>query len=260
MRLDAVSFSRGDRTIFNQITLEIPAGKIIGILGSSGCGKTTFLKLMSGQLSPSSGAVYYQDKNIQQLSPRALFSLRKKMGMLFQSGALFSDLTVFENVAFPLREHTSLPEEIIQALVMLKLQSVGLRGAFSLMPSELSGGMTRRVALARAIVLDPELILYDEPFAGQDPISMGVLLTLIKELNMLLGITSVIVSHDVQELMSIADYIYALADGSIVAAGTPAELQTLDHPWVHQFIQGRAEGAVSFDYPAASISDHYKSC
>ncbi|MDI9347284.1 MAG: ABC transporter ATP-binding protein [Methylacidiphilales bacterium] len=252
-----VSFKRANRYIFENLSLSVPKGKIVGILGSSGCGKTTLLKLMSGQLSPDQGTVLYGNKNIHKISSANLFEIRKKIGMLFQSGALLNDLSVFENVAFPLREHTKLPEPVIVAQVLLKLQSVGLRGAATLFPSELSGGMTRRVALARAIVMDPELLLYDEPFAGQDPISMGVLLKLISELNSLLGLTSVIVSHDVTELLSIADYIYAISDATIIASGTPSDFQTTSNPWVRQFVHSSAEGAVQFDYHAKLFKEQF---
>ncbi len=243
-------FSRGARKIFDGVSLEIPRGKITAIMGPSGTGKTTLLKLIGGQLRPASGQVIFDGSDVHSLSTRELFNLRKKMGMLFQSGALLTDMNVFDNVAFPLREHTRLPEPLIRSLVLIKLQAVGLRGARMLMPNELSGGMARRVALARAIALDPLMIMYDEPFTGQDPISMGVLVHLIKSLNQILGLTSIIVSHDVRETAEIADYIYLLADGKIIAQGAPRELEQSDSAWVQQFLHGYADGPVHFHYSA----------
>ncbi|MFK5984197.1 MAG: ATP-binding cassette domain-containing protein [Pseudomonadota bacterium] len=248
-------FSRGKRVIFDGVDVDIKEGKITAIMGPSGTGKTTLLKLIGGQLKPESGKIYFREKNIPDLSSKSLYQVRKQMGMLFQSGALLTDMTVFENVAFPLREHTDLPDSMIYALVLLKLQTVGLRGAKDLMPSELSGGMARRVALARAMVLDPDVIMYDEPFAGQDPISMGVLLKLIKQVNQLLGITSIIVSHDVHETLAIADWIYVLAEGKIVGQGTPEQMKNTSSTWVHQFIQGEDDGPVHFHYPAKNMLD-----
>jgi phospholipid/cholesterol/gamma-HCH transport system ATP-binding protein len=243
-------FARGERVIFAGIDLDIQRGKITAIMGPSGTGKTTLLRLIGGQLRPAAGILEVDGENIQALARRDLYRLRKRMGMLFQSGALFTDLSVFDNVAFPLREHTRLPERLIRTLVLMKLESVGLRGARQLMPSQLSGGMARRVALARAIALDPMILLYDEPFAGQDPISMGVLIKLIRVLNEALGHTSIIVSHDVKETAAIADYIYLIADGRIVDHGTPAELGRSSSPWVEQFLQALPDGPVSFHYPA----------
>ena len=247
-----------ERKIFDSVSLEIPTSKIVGIVGSSGCGKTTLLKLISGQYRPQSGEVLYKEKNIHQVTQNELYSIRKEMGMLFQSGALLNDLSVFENVAFPLREHTKLNESTIASLVLIKLQAVGLRGAAEMFPSELSGGMTRRVALARTIALDPELILYDEPFAGQDPISMGILIKLIYQLNKLLGITSVVVSHDIQELLSIADIVYVLSDSRIIAHGTPNEISSSTDPWLVQFLKGQADGRVKFDYHSDDYFTQYK--
>ncbi|MBP7980437.1 MAG: ATP-binding cassette domain-containing protein, partial [Tolumonas sp.] len=212
-----LSFSHGERLIYDNISLDIPKGKITALMGPSGIGKTTLLRLIGGQLKPDHGQILFDGADIPQLNRRDLYAIRKRMSMLFQSGALFSGISVFDNVAYPLREHTRLPEEIIRTLVLMKLESVGLRGAANMMPSQLSGGMARRAALARAIALDPELIMYDEPFAGQDPITMAVLVKLIRELNTSMGITSVIVSHDVAEVMSIADYVYLIANHSIVA-------------------------------------------
>ncbi|MBA5762065.1 phospholipid ABC transporter ATP-binding protein MlaF [Vibrio sp. 404] len=250
-----LTFSRGDRTIFDNVNLHVPKGKVTAIMGPSGIGKTTLLRLIGGQLAPSSGEVWFDDHNIPTLSRRKLYQVRKKMSMLFQSGALFTDLTVFDNVAFPLREHTELDEELIRTLVLLKLEAVGLRGAAQLMPSELSGGMARRAALARSIALDPELIMFDEPFVGQDPITMGVLVELIRNLNQALGVTSIVVSHDVPEVMSIADWVYILANGKVIASGTPDELHANPDPQVQQFLLGYADGPVPFSYPAKSIAE-----
>ncbi len=245
-----LTFYRGDKKIFDDISLNFERGKITAIMGPSGTGKTTLLKLIGGQLSPSSGKIHFDGQNVHQLSLSELYETRKKMGMLFQSGALLTDLSVFENVAFPLREHTQLPESMIRTLVLMKLQAIGLRGARDLMPSQLSGGMARRVALARAIALDPMMIMYDEPFTGQDPISLGVLLHLIKALNTTLQLTSVIVSHDVQETAAIADYIYIISDGKVIDHGTPAQIQQSKSEWVQQFMHGDADGPVHFHYPA----------
>jgi len=245
-----LSFSRGDRKIFNDISLSIPRGKITAIMGPSGTGKTTLLKLIGGQLYPDQGSVIVDSHNVHQLKRADLYKLRKRMGMLFQSGALLTDLTVFDNVALPLKEHTALSKSMIRSLVLIKLQAVGLRGARDLMPNELSGGMARRVALARAIALDPTMIMYDEPFTGQDPISLGILVKLIKELNNALGLTSIIVSHDVEETLSIADYIYVLSDGKIAGQGTPEQISNSDSEWVQQFLEGNSDGPVHFHYPA----------
>ncbi len=245
-----MTFRRGSRTIFDGIDLDIPVGKITAIMGPSGTGKTTLLRLIGGQLLPDTGTIKVDGEHVSQLSRRSLFELRKRMGMLFQSGALLTDLSVFDNVAFPLREHTDLPEIIIHHLVLMKLNSVGLRGAYQLMPNELSGGMARRVALARTIALDPMMIMYDEPFAGQDPISMGVLVKLIKLLNATLNMTSIVVSHDIHETTSIADYIYILSEGKVVGFGTPQEIKESESAQVQQFMQGLADGPVPFHYPA----------
>ncbi|WP_025552701.1 phospholipid ABC transporter ATP-binding protein MlaF [Vibrio parahaemolyticus] len=248
-----LTFSRGNRTIFDGIDLHVPEGKVTAIMGPSGIGKTTLLRLIGGQLYPEQGEIWFDGDNIPTLSRKKLYNARKKMSMLFQSGALFTDLNVFDNVAFPLREHTNLSEDLIRTMVLLKLEAVGLRGAAQLMPSELSGGMARRAALARAIALDPDLIMFDEPFVGQDPITMGVLVELIKDLNQALGLTSIVVSHDVPEVMSIADRVYLLADGKIIAFGTPEELSQNPDPRVQQFLQGDADGPVPFRFPAQSI-------
>ncbi|WP_397451419.1 ATP-binding cassette domain-containing protein [Pseudomonas sp. NA-150] len=250
VELKGVSFKRGTRSIFNNVDIHIPRGKVTGIMGPSGSGKTTLLRLMGAQLRPDKGEVWVNGQNLPKLSRSDLFDARKRMGVLFQSGALFTDLDVFENVAFPLRVHTKLPEDMIRDIVLLKLQAVGLRGAVELMPDELSGGMKRRVALARAIALDPQILMYDEPFVGQDPIAMGVLVRLIRLLNDALGITSVVVSHDLAETASIADYLYVVGDGQVLGHGTPAELMNSDNPRIHQFMTGEPDGPVPFHYPA----------
>lgn len=250
-----LSFSRGARKIFDDISLTIPRGKITAIMGPSGTGKTTLLKLIGGQLYPDQGSVIVDEQNVHNLKRSDLYTLRKRMGMLFQSGALLTDITVFDNVALPLREHTKLNESMIRTLVLMKLHAVGLRGARDLMPNELSGGMARRVALARAIALDPMMIMYDEPFTGQDPISLGTLVKLIKELNNALGLTSIIVSHDVEETVSIADYIYILSEGSVVGQGTPEQIKNSDSEYVQQFMKGDADGPVHFHY---SANDYHK--
>ncbi len=251
--IDEVVFSRGRRRIFDGISLRVPRWKIVGIMGPSGTGKTTLLRLIGGQLKPESGIVEVDGRRIPQLSRKDLFDVRKSMGMLFQSGALFTDLSVFENVAFPLRIHTDLPKDMIRDLVLIKLQSVGLRGASDLFPSELSGGMSRRVALARAIALYPRLIMYDEPFAGLDPIALGVVVQLIKDLNRVFGMTSIIVSHDIHETASIADLIYVISDGKVIGSGAPKELFEQDAPRIQQFIKGLPDGPVPFHYPATDF-------
>lgn len=248
--LKDVVFSRSGRRIFDGVSLDIPRGKITAIMGPSGTGKTTLLRLIGGQLRPVSGSVVVDGQEVPRLKRKALYAFREKMGMLFQSGALFTDLSVFENVAFPLRVHTSLPEDMIRDIVLMKLEAVGLRGARHLMPSELSGGMTRRVALARSIALDPELIMYDEPFAGQDPIAMGVLVKLIRDLNSSMGLTSVLVSHDVPESLSICHYACIIADGRVIGEGTPEQLRNHPSAQVQQFLQGHPDGPVPFHYPA----------
>ncbi len=250
-----LTFRRGSRVIYDNICLAIPRGKVTAIMGPSGIGKTTLLRLIGGQIKPDEGSIIFDGQDIPTLSRAQLYAARKKMSMLFQSGALFTDMNVFDNIAFPIREHTRLDEAIIEKVVLMKLEAVGLRGAKTLYPSELSGGMARRVALARAIALDPELILYDEPFAGQDPISMGVIVTLIRSLSDALGLTSVVVSHDVPEVMSIADYIYVVAEKKIIGHGSPEQIRQHRSPLVQQFIKGEADGAVPFHYDAP----HYRS-
>lgn len=260
VEISHLNFQRGDRYIFKDISIEIPRNKIIAIMGPSGSGKTTLLRLISAQISPQAGEILVDGVNVHKLNRNKLYAMRRKMGFLFQSGALFTNLTVFENVAFPLREHNRLKESMIHDLVLMQLEAVGLRGARDLMPSELSGGMARRVALARALILNPELMLYDEPFTGQDPITMGVLIQLIKRLNDLLGLTSVIVSHDVAETASIADYIYLVSNGSIVGSGSAKEIFSDQTPWVNQFVHGLADGAVPFHYPAISYGEDLGLC
>jgi len=248
--IQALTFQRGSHTLFDALSLNMPRGKITAILGPSGCGKTTLLQLMGAQLRPTSGCVWVDGLDVNQLSRKALFALRRDMGVLFQSGGLFTDLTVFENVAFPLREHTQLVETMIRDIVLMKLELVGLRGARDLLPAELSGGMARRVAMARALALDPKLMMYDEPFSGQDPITTAVLLRLIKQLNDVLGLTSVVVSHHVTEIARIADYMYLISSGKLVGEGTPDELFANQAPEVQQFVHGLAQGVFPFHYPA----------
>ena len=250
-----VSFSRGDRTIYKNMSFSVPKGKITAIMGPSGIGKTPMLRLIGGQLKPDAGDILFEGGSIPSMSRKELYAARTKMSMLFQSGALFTDMSVFDNIAFPLREHTKLSEALIKLVVLMKLQAVGLRGAKDLMPSELSGGMARRAALARAIALDPELIMYDEPFAGQDPISMGVLVKLIKSLNEVLGLSSLIVTHDVTEVMSIADHVIIIADQGVIGAGTPDEMRNHESPLVQQFLKGLSDGPVPFHYPAQTYAD-----
>ncbi len=248
-------FSRGERKIFDGVDIDIRRGCVTAIMGPSGTGKTTLLKLIGGQLQPDSGTIKVGGKDVHKLSRNHLYKLRKKMGMLFQSGALLTDLSVFDNVAYPLREHTKLKKSMIRDIVLTKLHAVGLRGARDLMPAELSGGMSRRVAMARAIVLDPMMILYDEPFTGQDPISMGVLVQLIRLLNDALGMTSIVVSHDVKETAAISDEIYVLSEGKIVEHGTPEKLKKTESRWVQQFMFGMPDGPVPFQFPAVDYAE-----
>lgn len=250
VKVKDVFFSYGGRKIYKGMSLDIPRNKITAILGPSGTGKTTLLRLIGGQLKPDSGEIFFDGINVHALQRTELYELRKRMSMLFQSGALFTDLNVFENVAFPLREHTKLPEVLIHDLVMMKLEAVGLRGAAYFSPNELSGGMARRAALARSIALDPDLIMYDEPFVGQDPITMAVLVKLIKDLNESLGITSIIVTHDVQEVLSIAHQVYIVADGKVIGSGTPDEVRNSSDPKVLQFINGDFDGPYAFNLKA----------
>ncbi|RMG32922.1 MAG: ABC transporter ATP-binding protein [Gammaproteobacteria bacterium] len=255
VRIRGLRFRRGERWIFDGLDIDIPRDRITAIMGPSGTGKTTLLKLIGGQLVPDEGTVEVDGQNVHALSTAELYRLRMRMGMLFQSGALLTDLSVFDNVAFPLREHTRLTESMIRKLVLLKLEAVGLRGARDLMPSQLSGGMARRVALARAIALDPMMIMYDEPFTGQDPISMGVLVQLIRQLNDAAHLTSILVSHDVAETLQIADQVYVISDGRVVESGSPEELGEGGSDWTRQFINGLPDGPVPFHYPAPALSD-----
>ncbi|HSD39444.1 MAG TPA: ABC transporter ATP-binding protein [Rhodocyclaceae bacterium] len=248
-------FGYNARKVLRGVNLSVPRGKVVAIMGGSGCGKTTLLRLIGGQLRARGGGVKVFGEPIHDLDREGLYRLRRRMGMLFQFGALFTDISVFDNVAFPLREHTDLPEELIRDLVLMKLHAVGLRGAAHLKPSELSGGMARRVALARTVALDPQIIMYDEPFAGLDPISLGVIGQLIRRLNDALGASSIVVTHDVQESLKIVDYIYFLSEGAVVAEGTPDEIRASSDPWVHQFLWAEPDGPVPFQYPAPAYAD-----
>jgi phospholipid/cholesterol/gamma-HCH transport system ATP-binding protein len=251
VEVDSVNFSYDRRQILKNINLVVPRGKVVAIMGLSGCGKTTLLRLIGGALVPDDGEVRVAGQVLNRLGDEELFALRRKMGMLFQFGALFTDMSSFENVAFPIREHTQLPEPVIRDLVLMKLQAVGLRGAADLAPAELSGGMARRVALARTIALDPMLVMYDEPFTGLDPISLGVIVQLIRKLNDSLGATSIIVTHDVAEALELVDYVYYMSAGKIEFHGEPAQIRSAGHPSLHQFVYGEPDGPVPFHYPAA---------
>jgi phospholipid/cholesterol/gamma-HCH transport system ATP-binding protein len=250
-----LQFSFGDRSILSGLQMEFPRGKVVAIMGGSGSGKTTILRLIGGQLKPQSGSITVDGEVVHDLDTKGLYALRRKMGMLFQHGALFTDLTAFENVAFPLREHTDLPEELLRDLVLMKLHAVGLRNAAYLKPAEVSGGMARRIAVARSIALDPPLIMYDEPFTGLDPISKGVTANLISTLTAALGSTAILVSHDVPECLAISDYVYFLSNGKIVAQGTPDEIQASSDPFVKQFVHAEADGPVPFHYPGKSLAE-----
>jgi phospholipid/cholesterol/gamma-HCH transport system ATP-binding protein len=252
-----LTFGYGQRAVLDGVSFTVPRGKVTALMGASGGGKTTALRLIGGQARAQAGEVLFDGSDIGALSAEALYAARRRMGMLFQFGALFTDLDVFENVAFPLREHTSLPEPLLRDIVLMKLDAVGLRGARGLMPAEISGGMARRVAMARAMVLDPELIMYDEPFAGLDPISLGTVARLIRQLNDTLGVTSIVVSHDLEETFLIADRVIVLAQGRIAAQGTPDEVRRSDDPLVRQFVGAQADGPVPFHYPAPSIADDF---
>lgn len=259
VELDQVDFAYqpGARRILSGLCMRVPKGSVVAVMGGSGCGKTTVLRLIGGQQKAQRGEVLFDGNDVGRMDASALYAARRRMGMLFQFGALFSDMSVFDNVAFPLREHTELPDLLIRDLVLMKLNAVGLRGARDLMPSQISGGMARRVALARAIALDPSLILYDEPFAGLDPISLGLTASLIRSLNDALGATSIIVSHDVQETFQIADYVYFVANGGIAAEGTPAELSASTDPFVRQFVHGEPDGPVPFHYPGVPLAEDF---
>ncbi len=255
VEISHLCFQRDEKVIFDDVNIDIPRGKITAIMGPSGSGKTTLLQLISAQLKPLSGRVLVDNVDIHNLGRKALYKIRRNIGMLFQKGGLFTNINVFENVAFALREHTKLPEEMVRDLVLIQLEAVGLRGARDLMPSELSGGMARRVALARAMILNPKLMMYDEPFTGQDPITMGVLIQLIKRLNDILGLTSIIVSHDVSETASIADEVYIIAHSKIVGQGTSKQIFADKNPWVEQFIHGLPDGMIPFHYPAIDYEE-----
>ena len=257
VELRDLRFGYGERVILDGITLTVPKGKVTALMGASGGGKTTVLRLIGGQYRAQSGALLFDGQEVGSLQPDALYAARRRMGMLYQFGALFTDLSVFDNVAFPLREHTALPPALIRDIVLMKLEAVGLRGARDLMPSEISGGMARRVALARAIALDPELVMYDEPFAGLDPISLGTAARLIRQLNDALGLTSIIVSHDLDETFHIADQVIILANGRIAAQGTPAEVRGSTDPLVHQFVTAAPEGPVRFHHPAPDLAQDF---
>ncbi len=251
------SYAPGERQILSGLSMEFRRGQVVAVMGGSGCGKTTILRLIGGQFTAQSGEVLFEGRDIGKMSSAQLMLARRRMGMLFQFGALFTDLSVFENVAFPLREHTDLTEELLRSLVLMKLNAVGLRGARDLMPSQISGGMARRVALARAIALDPPLIMYDEPFAGLDPISLGITARLIRDLNNALGATSLLVTHDVEETFEIADYVYFIANGRIGAEGAPAELSRSTDPFVRQFLDAAPDGPVPFHYPGQSLAEDF---
>ena len=257
VELRNLTFGYGERVILDGVSLTVPRGKVTALMGASGGGKTTVLRLIGGQCRAQSGEVLFDGQDVGPLDQTKLYAARRRMGMLFQFGALFTDSSVFDNVAFPLREHTDLPEALIRDIVLMKLNAVGLRGARDLMPAEVSGGMARRVALARAIVLDPDLIMYDEPFAGLDPISLGTSAQLIRQLNDTLGITSIVVSHDLEETFRIADQVIILANGKIAAQGTPDEVRQSQDPLVHQFVHALADGPVRFHYPGASVEQDF---
>ena len=257
VELRNVTFSYGERVILRDVSLQVPRGKVTALMGASGGGKTTVLRLIGGQQRAQQGEVLFDGHDVGPLDAAGLYAARRRMGMLFQFGALFTDLSVFDNVAFPLREHTDLPEELVRDIVLMKLNAVGLRGARDLMPSEVSGGMARRVALARAIALDPELVMYDEPFAGLDPISLGTAAQLIRKLNDAMGLTSIVVSHDVEETFRIADQVVILANGKIAAQGTPDDVRNSTDPLVHQFVNALADGPVRMHYPGPGVEEDF---
>lgn len=252
VRIRGLKFAFGPRVIFDGVDLDIPRGKVTAVMGPSGIGKTTLFRLMGGQYRPDAGTVEVDGLNVADLKRKDLFNLRKRMGMMFQNGALLTDLTVFENIAFPLREHTSLPNSMIRDIVLMKLQAVGLRGARDLYPEQCSGGMQRRIAFARAIALDPMMVMYDEPFTGQDPINVGVLTRLVRTLNDALGLTSIVVSHDVAETLDISDYVYLISAGKIAGQGTPDEIRASKSEWALQFLKGQPDGPVAFHFKTAT--------
>ena len=251
------SYAPGERTILSGLNMEFPRGKVVAVMGGSGCGKTTVLRLIGGQVNAQQGQVLFEGQDVGQMNTQQLMAVRRRMGMLFQFGALFTDMSVFENVAFPLREHTKVSEETLRDLVLMKLNAVGLRGARDLMPSQISGGMARRVALARAIALDPPLIMYDEPFAGLDPISLGITARLIRDMNQALGATSILVTHDIPETFEVADYVYFIANGKIAAEGTPDDLRASTDPFVQQFVSANPDGPVPFHYPGKTLLEDF---
>ena len=253
VEIQGLDFAYGERPVLTGIDMCLPKGKLTAIMGGSGCGKTTLLRLIAGQIQPTRGSVHVAGQDVGRMSQRGLYDMRRRMGMLFQFGALFTDLSVYDNVAFPLREHTALPESAIRDLVLLKLEAVGLRGAAQLMPAELSGGMARRVALARSVALDPELILFDEPFTGLDPISLSIIATLIRRLTDALGATSVMVTHDVHESLAVVDYVYFMSAGRVVGSGAPEAIRISTDPYVYQFVHAQPDGPVHFHYPAPEL-------
>ena len=257
VELRNVTFGYGERTILRDLSLAVPRGKVTALMGASGGGKTTVLRLIGGQQRAQQGQVLVGGQDVGAMGREALYTMRQRMGMLFQFGALFTDMSVFENVAFPLREHTDLPEELVRDIVLMKLQAVGLRGARDLMPSQISGGMARRVALARAIVLDPELVMYDEPFAGLDPISLGTAAQLIRELGDAMGLTTILVSHDLEETFRVADHVVILGPGCVAAQGTPEQVRNISDPLVHQFVNAESEGPVRFHYPGPTLGEDF---
>jgi len=257
VELRHLTFGYGERAILDDISLTVPRGKVTALMGASGGGKTTVLKLIGGQIRAQKGQTLFDGQDVTVMNPKALYAARRRMGMLFQFGALFTDMSVFDNVAFPLREHTALPDALVRDVVLMKLNAVGLRGARDLMPSELSGGMARRVALARAIALDPELVMYDEPFAGLDPISLGTAARLIRQLNDAMGLTSIVVSHDLDETFHIADQVIVLANGKIAAQGTPEEVRHSEDPLVKQFVNALPDGPVRFHHPGPDLAEDF---
>ncbi len=255
VEISGLGFAYGERKLLKGLSLKIPRGKVVAILGASGTGKSTLLRLIGGQARPDRGTVKVAGQVVHELGTRALYALRRKMGMMFQAGGLFTDMSVFENIAFPMREHTKLPESVIRRIVLMKLQAVGLRGTHALTPSELSGGMARRVALARAIAADPMLVMYDEPFGGLDPISINVIANLIRQLNDALGSTSIVVSYDVSEAVKLVDYVYVIADGVVAGEGTPDEVLASKDPYVYQFMHAKPDGPIAFHYPGRPIGE-----
>jgi phospholipid/cholesterol/gamma-HCH transport system ATP-binding protein len=253
VEVSGLRFSYGDLEVFRSLTLSIARGKVVAILGSSGSGKSTLLKLIGGQLRPAGGTIHVHGKNVHALKPQQLYELRLRMGMMFQSSGLFTDLSVYENIAFPIRENFNLPEELVRRLVLMKLHAVGLRGAQAMMPNDLSGGMTRRVALARAIATDPQLMMYDEPFAGLDPISLHQIRELIRALNQSFGLTSIVVTYDVHEALQVADFVYVISEGVVLGKGTPDEIVRSDDPYLKQFVNALPDGPVRFHFPGPTL-------